>query len=428
MMSHKRASRRLFAPTPGGTVAFGKTILLVLDGLGDRPIHALGDLTPLEAAHTPSLDALAAMGECGLMHPCGRGVRPGSDVAHLAILGYPPTTYYTGRGPLEAAGIGAEMHAGDVAFRCNFATVEDDVIIDRRAGRISETASLVGALNDIQLEGVTFSVVRGTGHRAALVLHGAGLSGAVSDADSHVEGGRVQEVVATDGTPEAERTACAVNQFMNLAHSILDGHRDNKARRSAGLPPANALLPRGGGVCPSIPSFFERYGLRAACVAGGGLYRGIATLMGMDVVDVAGATGLPNTDAVAKIVGARSALATHDFVFVHIKGADSLGEDGDSRGKTKFIARIDAALEGLVDEAVAGTLVAVTADHSTPCALAAHSADPVPVVFAGSSVRTDSVAAFGERACADGGLGHVSGTDVMPQVMNLIGRQHLYGA
>lgn len=405
----------------------GKALLLVMDGLGDRPVDGLGNRTPLEAAATPVLDALATLGEVGLMHTCGRGVRPGSDVAHLAILGYPPADFYTGRGPIEAAGVGMELRPGDIAFRCNFATVDGCHLLDRRAGRIGNTAELVASVDGMVIEGVVCRVGQGSGHRAALVLQGEGLSGAVTDADPHGEGD-IAHVVPKDASPEAAKTARVLNAFIHQAMATLDDHWVNIQRAKDGLLPANALVPRGGGAYPCLPAFDERYGLSAAVVAGGGLYRGIGSMMGMDVIDVPGATALPDSDLDAKVSAGLGALGGHDFVFMHFKAADSLGEDGNCEGKLTYIEKADRALRPLLEAVGEGLLVCVTADHSTPCSLSAHSADPVPLLFAGPGVRTDDAAAFGERVAAHGGLGHMVGTDVMPQVMNLLARTHLYGA
>lgn len=407
----------------------GKALLLVMDGLGDRPVASLGGLTPLEYATTPNLDGLATGGECGLMHTCGRGVRPGSDTAHLTILGYDPATFYTGRGPIEAAGVGMVLSPGDIAFRCNFATMTaGGRILDRRAGRISDTAELVAAVDGIAIDGVLCRVGQGSGHRAALVLHGEGLSGAVTDADPHREDEGILTVRPKDGSPEAARTADVVNAFVARAMDVLGKHPLNAQRKKDGLPPANALVPRGGDLNPCLPAFRGRYGLSAAVVAGGGLYKGVGRLMGMDVVEVPGATALPNSDLAAKVAAALAALSDHDFVFLHFKAADSLGEDGNAGGKAAFITMADFVLGPLADAVRDGLLLAVTADHSTPCALKAHSADPVPLIITGPGVRTDAVASFGERAVAAGCLGHVTGVDVMPELLNLLGRLPLYGA
>jgi 2,3-bisphosphoglycerate-independent phosphoglycerate mutase len=405
-----------------------KVILLVFDGLGDRPIPAFGGKTPLEAAYTPNLDAIAAVSQCGLMHTLGRGVRPGSDVAHLAIFGYDRERYYTGRGPIEAAGLGIPMQEGDIALRGNFATVDGALnIVDRRAGRIRDVSEFAAVLDGMEIDGVQFIVKPGTAHRAGVILRGNGLSPAVSDSDPHEAGQPVWEVKPLDGTAEADFTAAVLNKFGKKAYEILSALPENKKRQEAGKPPANFLLLRGAGVYPSIPKFNDKYGLKACCIAGGGLYKGVGAFLGMDVLQVQGATALPNTDIGAKLDAALKALFTYDFVFVHIKAADSLAEDGDFMGKRMFIEKADrdlARLRALPDN----VLLIITADHSTSCALKAHTADPVPVIFCNPDIRIDDVEAFGEQAAAKGGLGFIEGKDIMPEVLNLMGRLPLTGA
>lgn len=405
-----------------------KMVLLICDGLGDRPIDELGALTPLEAAQTPHLDRLARESECGVMYPLGRGLIPGSDVAHLAILGYDPRAHYAGRGTIEAAGLGIALRSGDVALRGNFATVDGDgVVSDRRAGRIRVVEPLTKALDGIELDGVTFIVKAGTAHRAVVVMRGEGLSAAVTDADPHKAAGRARPVGPRDATPAARRTANVLNGFIDRASAILREHPLNVERRRDGRAEANYLLLRGAGHYRQVPSFRERYGLSACCIAGGGMYKGIGRYLGMAVLEVPGATGLPETDLQAKFRAALGSLDTSQFVFVHVKATDSFGEDGDFMGKKAFIETIDRAAH-LFASLPADTLFVMTGDHSTPCALREHSADPVPIMVRGSGVRVDDVAAFGERACARGGLGTISGADVMPHALNLMGRLPLTGA
>lgn len=405
-----------------------KTICLIFDGLGDRPIKEFGGRTPLEAAGTPHFDAIAKKSLCGLMHTLGRGIRPGSDVSHLAIFGYPLEQYYTGRGPIEVAGLGIQLQEGDVAFRGNFGTVDADWnIIDRRAGRIRVVDEFAAAIDGLVIDGVRCIVKPGTAHRAGVVLRGKGLSAAISDADPHEEGKPILEIKALDDTPEAAFTARILNQFMRKAYEILDGMEANKERAATGQFPANFLLLRGAGVYPSMPKFNDKYDLKACCIAGGGLYKGIGAFLGMDLIHVDGATALPDTDIKAKFTKAIEMLDIYNFIFVHVKATDSLAEDGNFEGKKTFIEKADQAaalLTNLPDD----VLLIVTADHSTACELKAHSADPVPVLFCNSSVRVDAVSEFGERAFAGGGLGFIEGKDIMPQIMNLMGKLHLIGA
>lgn len=406
-----------------------RVVLLVCDGLADRPIKELGHKTPLEAAHTPNLDRLARESICGMVHTLGRGRVPGSDVAHLEILGYPIEEYYAGRGPIEVCGLGMKLKGGDVALRGNFGTVDKDWnITDRRAGRINHVAPLCEAIDGIEIDGVKFIVHPGTGHRAGVIMRGEGLSDKIVDADPHAPDVPVRTVTPTADTPEAKRTADVLNKFLKKAHEILRGHEMNKQREKEGKPPANFLLVRGAGQHIYAPSFDERYGLKACCIAGGGLYKGIGAFLGMDVIDVPGATGLPVTDIRAKFTAVLEKLNEYDFVFVHVKAADSLGEDGNVQGKKDFVAQIDEAAKLLVDGLPEDVLFVATADHTTPCEMKAHAADPVPIMFHGNNVRVDQVAAFGETACAQGGMGFMLGREIMPQVMNYLGKLHLEGA
>lgn len=405
-----------------------KVIFVVFDGLGDRPIKEFGYKTPLEAAATPNFDAIAAKSLCGLSNALGRGIRPGSDVSHLAIFGYPMEKYYTGRGPIEVAGLGIKLQEGDVAFRGNFGTVDADWnIIDRRAGRIRVVDEFAAALDGMEIDGVKIIVKPGTAHRAGVVFRGKGLSANISDADPHEEGKPVLAVKPTDDTPEAAFTADILNKFMRRAYEILDKLESNKVRAQDGKFPANFLLLRGAGMYPTMPTFGEKYDLKAACIAGGGLYKGIGAFLGMDLIEVEGATALPDSNVRNKFIAAKKALEEYDFVFTHVKATDSLAEDGNFEGKKDFIEKCDIATEELLD-LPEDVLLVITADHSTACELKAHSADPVPLLFCSPHVRIDDVAEFNERAFVKGGLGRLEGKDVMPTVMNIMGKLHLIGA
>ena len=404
-----------------------KVVMVICDGLGDRPVPELSDLTPLEAAKTPHLDRLAAEGECGMMHTLGRGKVPGSDTAHLMIFGYDIATCYSGRGPIEVAGLGMKLEHGDVALRGNMGTVERGMIKDRRAGRIRVVTPLCEAIDGMEIDGVKFIVKPGTAHRAGVIMRGKGLSDAITDADPHKPDVPLHNSAPTDDSAEAKRTAAVLNKFLAQSHEVLSKHPYNKERVAKGELPGNYLLVRGAGQYKKVPSFKEKYGLSACCVAGGGLYKGVGAYLGMDILDVPGATALPDTDVEAKFKLAVKSLNEYDFVFVHVKAADSLGEDGNYFGKRDFIEKIDSAVPILFD-LPSDTLLVWTADHTTPCEMKAHSADPVPVLFHGQGVRVDDVKAFGERACTSGGLGYMTGLDIMPQVQNVLGTLHLVGA
>lgn len=336
--------------------------------------------------------------------------------------------YYTGRGPIEVAGLGIKLQHGDVAFRGNFGTVDSDWnIIDRRAGRIRVVNEFADAIDGLTIDGVQIIVKPGTAHRAGVVFRGKGLSANVTDADPHEEGKPVFNVIAKDDTDEAAFTASVINKFMRQSYEILKDLKTNVRRAEAGEFPANFLLLRGAGMYPTMPTFEEKYGLKACCIAGGGLYKGIGAFLGMDLISVEGANALPDSNIRNKFVTAKKALEEYDFVFTHVKATDSLAEDGNADGKKAFIEKCDEAasvLRDLPDD----VLLVITADHSTACELKAHTADPVPVLFCSTHVRVDGVSRFSERDMAYGGLGRLTGADIMPEIQNILGRLHLVGA
>ncbi|MHA2147000.1 MAG: 2,3-bisphosphoglycerate-independent phosphoglycerate mutase, partial [Candidatus Thorarchaeota archaeon] len=253
-------------------------VFVVMDGVGDRPLKELGGKTPLEAAKTPNLDRMATEGQSALMNVIGPGITPGSDTAHLALFGYDPMAEYPGRGPLEAFGAGLATKPGDVAFRSNFATVDDKmVILDRRAGRTfapEEQEELQTALDGLEIDDVKVRFIATVEHRGALVLEGEGLFAEISDVDPHETGVKILTVRALK--PEAEKTAKVVNKLMSVAHERMRGLETNKERAKKGLPLANAILLRGPGRHSDVPPLPERYGIKAAVIAGGALYIGTA--------------------------------------------------------------------------------------------------------------------------------------------------------
>lgn len=413
----------------------GKGIVFIGDGMGGRPLPELDGKTTLEAQDTPALDLLARGGECGLMDPISPGRPAGSDTAHMAILGYDPFDYYRGRGPFEARGVGIEVQPGDVAFRCNFATVDGRKVVDRRAGRIkSGTDELAAAVSESvgQLGEVQCIFVPSVEHRAALVLRGEGLSHEITDVDPHEDCVEYWDAKRRDDAEDPERaqiTANLLNEFVRRAHEILERHPVNRARREAGELPANIILPRGAGTAVHLQSVQERYGLRSAMIVEVDLVRGLGEYLKMDVIEVPGATGGQDTDEIAIATAVAKALEDHDFVLANIKAPDLGGHDGDCQMKMAAIAKVDRAIGYLLDNVdFAATTILLTADHSTPCAVGDHSGDPVPVAFYGLGVRPDDVDSYGERPCAKGSIGRIRGMDVMPLVTNYIGAGKKLGA
>lgn len=404
-----------------------KVFLIICDGLGDRPIKKLGNKTPLEAAKTPNLDKLASHGISGAMNTIDIGIKPGSDTAHLAIFGYDPNVYYTGRGPFETSGINMDMKKGDVCFRVNMGSVDKNLkVLDRRAGRIDDTGEFAKLFDKTKIEDVTFYLKKGTAYRIGMIMRGKSISCKVTDADPQKIGLRIKEVEPKDDTDEAKKTARILNKFLTMAYRKLKKLPSNKQREKEGKFPANYFLVRGAGIYPDIPSFYDKYGLKAACIAGAGLYKGISKVVGMDILHAPGATGKPDSDIKSKVETALKNKSNYDFFFIHFKGTDTLGEDGDCIGKIKYIEKIDEAIIPLFK--VKNAIVVITADHSTPCSLKSHSADDVPIIIKAPGLRVDDVHKFNERVCAKGRLGHIKGMHLMPIVIDLMGLAEKFGA
>lgn len=399
-----------------------KVLMLVCDGMADRPLRELDGKTPLEVATKDNLNSLAAMGINGILDPIAPGVRVGSDTTHLALLGYDPYAVYTGRGPFEALGVGLRLEDGDIAFRSNFATVDEDlVVLDRRAGRIKEgTRALAEAINGIRIPGVEIIFKESTAHRGALVMRGEGLSSEVSDSDPHATGEKVLDVRALDSTPGAEKTAELVNEFSRRVLEVLRAHKVNAARENAGLKPANMLLLRGCGKAAKIQSFREKYGLQAGCMATTGLIRGIALGLGMELLDTPENYG-------RRVKKGLKFLEKNDFLLLNIKEPDEAAHDHDAREKISLIERIDEAiapLKGFTED----NYLLLLSDHTTSTSYGDHTGDPVPVVIAGPEVRRDEVREFDERSAAKGGLGRIRGRDLIPIVMDLLNKSEKFGA
>jgi 2,3-bisphosphoglycerate-independent phosphoglycerate mutase len=412
-----------------------QAILLIADGMADRPIKELNWKTPLETAHKPSLNRIAKTGISGIIDPIAPGIPPGSDTATLALLGYDALKVYSGRGALEAIGWGINVLPSDVAFRCNFATVNEDlVVLDRRAGRIAnkDAAKLAESLKKIKLEkpSVKFLFENTIQHRAALVIRGGQkLSTAVSDSDPEKVGVSVLKIKPLDRSPEAKFTAKILNELMGKFHKVLENHPVNKERCKRKLLPANIILCRGASTVPRIKPLSEVYGVNAACIAATSLIRGVCKVAGMKLIDVKGATGTPQTDFMAKAKATIQTLKSNDFVVLHVKAPDVASHDGNYKQKIHVIERIDEMLRYLLRNIdLDSTYLAVTADHTTFIVTGNHEADPVPIAITGPYIRCDGVEEFGERSCAMGGLNRIRGMDLMPILMNLIGKTKKFGA
>ncbi|MGD0516688.1 MAG: 2,3-bisphosphoglycerate-independent phosphoglycerate mutase [Thermoguttaceae bacterium] len=371
-----------------------KIVLLVADGLGGLPVEP-GGPTELEAAKTPNLDALAKQGVQGLSIPIAPGITPGSGPGHLGLFGYDPVKYLIGRGALEATGVGFNLGPKDVAVRCNFCTLDaHDNITDRRAGRIptEESAPLAIKLRQVKIPKVEVFVEPVKEHRFCVIFRGEGLHGNVADTDPQKTGVPPLDPVAAD--LQNQRTADVARQFIAQARAILIDQ-----------PKANGLTMRGFSAAPHIPTYEQVYGLKPAAIAVYPMYKGLAQLVGMDIV------GKPNTLA-EEIDVLEQAWNDYDFFFVHFKYTDSRGEDGNFPEKVKMIEQFDSIVPRVMK--LKPKVLIVTGDHSTPARLAGHSWHPVPTLLVSDTCRPDGQQAFGERNALMGGLGQFEAVYLMP--------------
>lgn len=388
--------------------ADSKIVLLVIDGLGGLPM-AEGGLTELETARTLNLDALAKRSLCGLMDPISPGIIPGSGPGHLSLFGYDPLKYRIGRGVLAALGVGFPLQASDVAVRVNFATADErGTIVDRRAGRIKteRNEALCRLLEQIKISQVEIFVRPVKEHRAVVVFRGQGLSADLTDSDPQKVGLPPKQV--TPLSQEAQRAADIANQFVGQAREIL-----------AGSFPANTVLLRGFDKLGDIPSMKEVYGLKAAAIASYPMYKGMARLLGMEVLST-GETIEEEFDTLCE------GFQRFDFFYLHVKQTDSAGEDGDFERKVRIIEEIDGQIPKLL--ALNPDVVVATGDHSTPAVLRSHSWHPSPVLLYSRYCRPDKVTGFSERECSQGGLGRFPAVNLMPLAMANALRLKRFGA
>jgi 2,3-bisphosphoglycerate-independent phosphoglycerate mutase len=368
-----------------------KIALVVLDGLGDLATKEQNFLTPLEAAHTPNLDALARVGAQGRMIPVAPGVTPGSGPGHLGLFGYDPLEYEVGRGVIEALGLGVELKAGDIAARANFCTLNDKgLVTDRRAGRVdtSVTEELCALLSSKikKVADAEIFIQPGKGHRFVVIFRAPGLEGPLTDADPNREGAPIPVAKPTSAkSAKQKKTADLVAQFYQQALPIL-----------AGKHPANGFLLRGIAHQPHIPLFEERYSLKPACLAVYPMYKGLAQLVGMTIIKG------PQTIA-EQFQRYLTEYNNYDYFFVHYKYTDMYGEDGNFAAKKKAIEDFDAALPILLQKQP--DVLVITGDHSTPCALKGHSWHPQPVLLVSPRSGWDKLERFTETGANLGSLG-----------------------
>ena len=386
-----------------------KIIMIVVDGLGGARHPDYGK-TELEIADIPTLDILSSKSSTGLTVPVMPGITPGSGPGHMALFGYDPVKYLLGRGVLEGMGIGADISDGDICARGNFCELDDlGNIVDRRAGRIqsNESIELVDLMNEIRLTNCDFKAYSVMDYRFELVLRGSGLSSEITDTDPQVTDQPPNVCVPI--TPAAQRTADLVNEFMYEARKLL--------KRSGSR--SNGVLLRGFSKLPDIPSFAESYALRPAAIAAYPMYRGLAELVGMDVLEC-------GSNFHSELEALETAFdGEHDFYFLHYKPADSAGEDGDFDSKVKRLEEFDSYLDRI--QALNPDVLVVCGDHATPSVLAAHSWHPVPFLI-NSARSTTSKAEFSERACSEGEFGVIQAKMLMLTVLAHADKLNKFGA
>lgn len=421
-----------------------KILYIVLDGLGDLPIPELEGKTPLEAAFTPVMDGLARSGQTGVVYTVEKGIAPESDVAVISILGYNAKKYYTGRGPLECYAAGLEVKDGNLAYRVNFTTLgEDNQITDRRVGRnltTEEATELSAAINKkVKLTGATFQFKNTIGHRGVLVIRSTDgkLSAQVTNTDPAYEKEGVysvakshfksilqecEPVVDFEEVKEAKQAASLTNEFIRKSHEVLNNEPVNKKRVANGKLPGNVILTRDGGdALPKFPQLGEKFGKKFGCFVEMPVERGIALLTGMTIIDLGEPTGDPATDYPFRAKKALELLKEFDGLYIHIKGPDEPAHDGNAAGKKTSIESIDQYFFGKLIPGldIQNTIVAVTADHSTPCSLKAHSDDTVPLLICGDFIRPHGARGFSEKECQNGSLGTLIGPELMPLLIEL---------
>ncbi len=385
-----------------------KIVMLVADGLGGLPLQP-GGPTELEAARAPNLDALARRGVSGSMIPIKPGITPGSGPGHLGLFGYDPVESLIGRGALEATGVGFALGPNDVAIRCNFCTLDaDGNIADRRAGRIpsGQSGPLAVKLREVKISGVEIFVEPVKEHRFVVVFRGEGLGGNVGDTDPQRTG--VPPSDPEPGDKPSEKTAHVAREFLAKAQELL-----------ADQPKANGLTMRGFSKKPDLPTYEEAYGLKAAAIAVYPMYKGLAQLVGMEIV------GRPGSLS-EEIDVLKEAWDDYDFFFVHFKYTDSRGEDGDFPAKVKMVEQFDGIIPRVVE--LNPKVLIVTGDHSTPATLKGHSWHPVPTLLVADTCRPDGCEAFGEKEALHGGLGHFEAVYLMPLALAHAERLGKFGA
>jgi 2,3-bisphosphoglycerate-independent phosphoglycerate mutase len=396
-----------------------KYVILIGDGMGDYPVPELGGKTPLEAAATPHLDRLAGLGELGCVRTIPAGMEPGSDIANLAIMGYDPARYHTGRAPLEAAALGVALAPGEVAFRCNLVTLQPDVdgfiMADYSAGHISseEGKDIITAL-EAALGAAGRRFYPGVSYRHLLVWRD-GQAGWRTYPPHDLSG---QEV----GRLMADGAAAPLWDLIKASWPVLADHPVNRARRAAGKSPATSIWLWGQGKSPTLPTLNERFGLTGAVISAVDLIRGIGLLAGLTPIRVPGATGFLDTNYEGKVAATLEALQTMDLVYLHIEAPDEAGHTGDLKLKLQALTDFDARVVGPLSQGLAALgphRLLILCDHLTPVAVKTHTPEPVPYILYDSRTPGAATRPYSEAAAAATGIALEEGAALLPRLLEV---------
>ena len=396
-----------------------KYVVVIGDGMADYPLEELNGKTVLQASVIPNMDFIASNGINGLLKTVPEGMQPGSDVANLSIMGYDPKKYYTGRGPLEAASIGADLQNGEVAFRCNFITMKDGKLADFNANHISteESGKLIKTLN--QEFGEIGRFYLGVSYRHLFVLDEEDSKTLKSTPPHDVVGESIDENLLK---PFNDKNAELLNKIMCDSIEILEEHPVNKKRVASGKYPANMIWLWGQGTKPSMAPFAEKYGLKGATITGVDLIKGLGSYLGLTNIHVPGATGYFDTDYSQKADYAVNALNDHDLIFVHVEAPDEAGHAGDINEKIKAIESIDFKIIGkLLDELPKfdDYAISILPDHATPIALKTHTTDAIPYAMCSTTGIKDNVSQYNEFSAKMGSLGTIEGYNFMKSFLDI---------
>ncbi|MEI7421671.1 MAG: cofactor-independent phosphoglycerate mutase [Prolixibacteraceae bacterium] len=401
-----------------------KYIILLGDGMSDQPQDECGGKTPLMLANTPHMDRLAALGRSGTLKTIPESLHPGSEVANLAVLGYDVEAVYEGRGVIEAASIGVELRADDLAMRCNLVTLTGDIILNHSAGHIStvEADVLIRHLNE-HLGSDLVQFYTGVSYRHLLVIKG-GNKNLICTPPHDVPGKKYQPLLPRESNSHGQETARLLNDLMLRSQELLQNHPVNLTRKSLGKEPANSIWPWSPGYKPAMKSLKELFGVQnGAVISAVDLIQGIGVYAGLDVIKVEGATGLYDTNYEGKAKAAIKALEDHDFVYLHVEASDEAGHEGDLDLKVRTIEYLDERiLKYLMEECSKMTepvTIALLPDHPTPWKLRTHTREAVPFVIYCPGETPDSVERYDEKAALLGGYGELKGSQFMKKFLNL---------